>query len=145
MVPFHHILVPTDFGEPSDRAVAFGIQLAKQFGAELSIVHAYEVPTYLYTGLDNSMLGLLGPIEEAAREQLDRVLFEVRKEVPAAQGLLRSGVAWHEILNAIAGSKADLVIMGTHGRRGVTHALLGSVAERIVRLSPVPVLTVRAP
>jgi nucleotide-binding universal stress UspA family protein len=67
----------------------------------------------------------------------------VQQKLPQAKAILRSGVPWREILSAVEDVAADLVVMGTHGRRGVSHALLGSVAEKIVRLSPVPVLTVR--
>jgi len=140
---FKHVLVPTDFGEPSARALKLAVDLARSFSAMLTLLHAYEVPLYTYPQVDSIVVDLFTPIEQAAREQLDRELATVQQELPSAKSILRSGVPWREILNVLDEIKADLVVMGTHGRRGVSHALLGSVAEKVVRLSPVPVLTVR--
>lgn len=140
---FKHILVPTDFGEPSVRAVNLGIDLAAKFGAKLTLFHAYEIPLYAYPQAESIVVDLFTPIEQAAREQLNSTLASVQQKLPQAKAILRSGVPWREILSAAEEVRADLVVMGTHGRRGVSHALLGSVAEKIVRLSPVPVLTVR--
>jgi len=140
---FKHVLAPTDFGEPSGRAVKLAVELAQSFNAMLTLLHAYEVPVYTYPQVDSIVVDLITPIEQAAREQLDRELATVQLKIPNAKSILRSGVPWREILSVIDDVHADLVVMGTHGRRGVTHALLGSVAEKVVRLSPVPVLTVR--
>ena len=89
-------------------------------------------------------MDMLTPIQEAAREQLDELVGNVKKLLPSTTGVLARGVAWREILSVIDEEKPDVVVMGTHGRRGVQRAILGSVAEKIVRLSPVPVLTVRS-
>jgi nucleotide-binding universal stress UspA family protein len=140
---FKHILVPTDFGEPSARAVKLAIDLARRFEAKLTVFHAYEVPLYAYPQVDSIVVDLFTPIEQAAREQLDSALTSVQQKLPQAKAILRAGVPWRELLGVVEEVGADLVVMGTHGRRGVSHALLGSVAEKIVRLSPVPVLTVR--
>lgn len=142
---FKHILVPTDFGEPSGRAVKLALELAQSFKAMLTLMHAYEVPLYTYPQVEPIVVDLFTPIEQAAREQLERELASVQTKVPTAKAILRSGVPWREILSFIDEIHPDLVVMGTHGRRGVTHALLGSVAEKVVRMSPVPVLTVRDP
>jgi len=144
-VQFKHILVPTDFGEPSGRAEKLALELAQSFNAMLTLLHAYEVPVYTYPQVDAIVVDLFTPIEQAAREQLDRELAAVQFKIPNAKSILRSGIPWREILSVIDEIRPDLVVMGTHGRRGVTHALLGSVAEKVVRLSPVPVLTVRDP
>ncbi len=140
---FKHILVPTDFGEVSAHALALGIDLAGKFNAKLTLFHAYEVPLYAYPQVDSIVVDLFTPIEQAAREQLNSALTSVQQKLPQTNGILRSGVPWREILGVVEEVGADLIVMGTHGRRGVSHALLGSVAEKIVRLSPVPVLTVR--
>ena len=144
-VQFKHILVPTDFGEPSGRAEKLALELAQSFNAMLTLLHAYEVPVYTYPQVDAIVVDLFTPIEQAAREQLDRELAALQLKIPNAKSILRSGIPWREILSVIDEIRPDLVVMGTHGRRGVTHALLGSVAEKVVRLSPVPVLTVRDP
>ena len=89
-------------------------------------------------------MDMLTPIQGAATEQLDALVAEIRRQHPGTKGVLARGVPWREVLTTIEQSKPDLVVMGTHGRRGVGRAILGSVAEKIVRMSPVPVLTVRS-
>ena len=86
---------------------------------------------------------LLTPLQDAANQMMKKLLEAVKRRTPAATGLLRTGVAWEQILTAAKQSDADLIVPGTHGRTGFRHALLGSVAERVVRLSPVPVISVR--
>jgi nucleotide-binding universal stress UspA family protein len=140
---FHHILVPVDFGGPSRKALETGIELSRRFGSQLILVHVYEIPSYVYDGAVYSTVDLFGPIEEAAREHLAKTLREVQAQVPSAKAVLRRGAPAAEILAVIDEMHPDLVIMGTHGRKGLSRALLGSVAERIVRLSPVPVMTLR--
>jgi nucleotide-binding universal stress UspA family protein len=144
MSTFKHILVPLDWGEPSRRALELAIELVQTFGAELSVVHVYEIPAYAYGGMPPVAADLVTPIERAARKELDQEIAAIRRRVPDAHAVLRSGGAWREILAAIEETHADLVVMGTHGRRGVPRFLLGSVAEKVVRMSPIPVLTVRA-
>lgn len=145
MVEFKHILVPTDFGESSQRALEIAIDLSNKYHARLTLLHTYEVPVYSYEGMTSSPVDLLTPVREAAERQVDIALADVKKRTPDAQGILRYGVPWQEILRIVENQGVDLVVMGTHGRRGITHALLGSVAEKTLRMSPVPVLTVRAP
>lgn len=86
---------------------------------------------------------LLSPAEAEAQKALDGLVGSVAGRKAPCRAVLRVGVAWQEILAAAALAGSDLVVMGTHGRRGLAHALLGSVAEKVVRLCPVPVLTVR--
>ena len=143
MTAFKNILVGTDFGEASNRAVDLAIDLAKTFDAKLAVVHAWELPSWAYTGMEFSTVDFFGPIEAAAQRDLNEKIASVRDKVPGAVAILRSGVPWKEILATAEHTHADLIVLGTHGRRGLTHALLGSVAERVVRLSPQPVLTVR--
>jgi len=143
MSTFKHILVPLDWGEPSQRALDIAIDLARAFGAALDVVHVYEIPVYAYG--DYIPAGdLITPIEQAAREKLNKEITSIRQRMPDANATLRRGVPWREIVAVIEETHADLVVMGTHGRRGVSHFLLGSVAEKVVRMSPVPVLTIRS-
>lgn len=141
---FQRILVPTDFGDASRRATDLAVDMAHTDQASLTLVHTCELPIYTYPGMAMGGTDLLTALEEAARQQLDRELARVRESFPAATAILRTGTAWEEILATIDAVQADLIVMGTHGRRGVTHLLLGSVAEKIVRTSRVPVLTIRA-
>ena len=143
MAAFQHILFPTDFGDSSQRALELAIELSNRFDASLTLIHTFEIPPYAYSGTTFSPIDLLNPIEDFARQEFDTALVALRKRVPSAKGLLRRGIPWRAIQEAIVETHADLVVMGTHGRRGVVHAFLGSVAEKTVRMSTVPVLTVR--
>jgi len=141
-IEFKNLLVPIDFGEPSQRALEAAIELARRFDAKITLVHVYEIPAYVYGGMSSyATTDLFGPIEEAARASLDKALREVKGKLPATKAVLRRGPPAMEILAAIDELHPDLVVIGTRGRTGVKHALLGSVAERVVRMSPVPVLT----
>ncbi len=144
MALFRHILVPVDFGESSERALSTAVELARRFEARLTLLHVCEIPAYAYSGMAEAPVDLLTPIEDAAEEQMSIKLPEVRKLYAPAEAIVRTGVAWQEILSAAEDAGADLIVMGTHGRSGMGHLLLGSVAEKVVRLSPIPVLTVRA-
>jgi nucleotide-binding universal stress UspA family protein len=145
MIPFKKILVPIDFGPASNEALNAAIEMAKRDGAELELVHVWEIPTYSYATLEYAPTDILGPIRDAAQAQLAETLARVKKDVPRTVGTLKQGAAWQEVLGVIESSKPDLVVMGTHGRKGVRRMLLGSVAEKIVRTCPVPVLTMHGP
>jgi nucleotide-binding universal stress UspA family protein len=140
---FKHILVPTDFSALSSAAIELAINMATQFDAELTLLHVWEIPVYPYMELMMSSAELTTAMEKAATECLATKLKEVQSRLPRAKSRLEMGLPWQQIVEVIKESKADLVVMGTHGRRGFAHALMGSVAEKLVRLSPVPVLTVR--
>jgi nucleotide-binding universal stress UspA family protein/predicted phosphoribosyltransferase len=133
------ILVPTDFSAASDRALGLATTLAPALGATVSLFHAYELPDYAYWAVR--------PVDvEALRREAEREM------EAAALGLRALGCcgeahvvrapAWQGILDHIETERPDLVIMGTHGRRGLSRAVVGSVAERVVQLSPVPVMVV---
>lgn len=142
MATFRRILVATDFSEASERALKLACALARDLGAELDVLHVCEVPNYADTG--PLPYDVLTPIAAAAQARLDAAMRDIQRHCPGAKGFLKLGAPWQEILSAIGEARADAVVMGTHGRRGVAHALLGSVAERVLRLATVPVITVRA-
>ena len=139
---FKHILVATDFGEPAQRALDLAVELARTFDARLTLVHSWEAPSYSYGGALYLPVDLITPIEQAARKHLEGALTELQQRVPNAKSVLRAGAAWQEVLAAASEVQADLIVLGTHGRRGLNRALLGSVAEKVVRMAEVPVLTV---
>jgi nucleotide-binding universal stress UspA family protein len=118
---------------------ALGVRLARKLDASLTLVHACEIPAYLYPGIAYLAADLLIPLEEAAKKQLQTTLAAVQERAPGTKAILRVGVAATEILAVIDEVHPDLVIAGTHGRHGLSRARLGSVAERLVRLSPVTV------
>lgn len=141
MSRFTHILVPTDFSEPSRRAVAVGADLARVFGARLTLLHVWSM---LYS---NYSEGLNWPVEEmerGAQKALDAAHAEAKALYPNTDAILRAGGDWEQVLEAIDEHGIDLVVMGTHGRHGLSRLLVGSVAEKVVRMSPVPVMTVGA-
>lgn len=138
-----HILVPVDFSVLASQAVDYAIELAKALGAKITLLHAYEPPAIGYP----DAAGLALEVTEACRRSAEAAL-ETEARERAASGVLlghelRQGAAWVEIVEAAKERGADLIVMGTHGRGGLSHLLLGSVAERVVRSSPIPVLTVR--
>lgn len=143
MTRFRQILVPVDLEGPPQEALEVAVDLALTFDAKLTLIHAWEVPVAAYAATTYVPADFWTAIEQAATEQLKSTVEYVRKRLPRAESILAKGPPAHEILAAADRTKANLIVMGTHGRRGMSHVLLGSVAERVVRLSPVPVLTIR--
>ncbi len=141
MAPFRRIVVPVDFSPSSAEALRIALELARSSEGEVTILHVCEVPAYAYSGMVIAPVDLLAPVIEAAEQRLADLVATLRE--PRARSALRVGTPAEQILAAAAEAHADLVVMGTHGRRGVAHLVMGSVAERVVRTSPVPVLTVR--
>lgn len=142
MALFRHVLVATDFSQCSERALELGIKMADALGAQLTIVHVWDVPAYVYTNPAFIPSDVVTPIVDAAKDQLNDAVAAARALVPNAGAMLRQGVAWREILAARDELDADVIVIGTHGRTGLAHVFLGSVAEHVVRAAPVPVLTV---
>jgi nucleotide-binding universal stress UspA family protein len=138
------VIVPTDFGEPAAQALEVAIAVAAKYEAAITLVHAYELFPHPYPGTGGAATDFMGPIRAIAETRLESALSALRERVPEAQGMIRHGVAWKEILRCANEEQGDLIVMGTRGLHGITHALLGSVAEKVVRLSPVPVLTTPA-
>jgi nucleotide-binding universal stress UspA family protein len=142
MKTFKHILVATDFEPSSAEALDVAISVARAFDAKLTLLHVWELPIYPYMEF---MLNseVITDMEDRAVKRLGEAIAKVREELPSADSLLKTGVPAAGIVEAINDLKPDLVVLGTHGRRGFSHLMLGSVAERVTRLSPTPVLTVR--
>jgi nucleotide-binding universal stress UspA family protein len=142
MDTFRHVLLATDFAEASSNAHEAAMTLAARFEAELTLLHVCEIQLFPYA---EPMLNPshVAAIKEGAATRLAVALEEARQRIPRAKSQLAFGRPADEILAAIDTLKPDVVVMGTHGRRGVSHLLFGSVADKIVRQSPVPVLTTR--
>jgi nucleotide-binding universal stress UspA family protein len=137
-----HILVAHDFGETANAGLAYALDLAEKLNARVTVVHAYEIPVYGFPEGLAFTPEVTGRIEAVSRKALDGLVEHARRPGLEIKGVLRLGPAWSEISAAATESKADLIVIGTHGRRGFAHALLGSVAEKVVRSAPCPVLTV---
>ncbi len=136
---FHHILVPTDFEISADQAIEVATSLAAAFGCKLTVVHA-ERPPSTSTGSRASS----PEFERNAWTTLDARVSRVKAIYPNVDAKLVIGQHWERILEVTKQTGADLIVMGTHGRAGLSRVLLGSVAERVVNMSNVPVLTVSA-
>ncbi|HVQ15625.1 MAG TPA: universal stress protein [Vicinamibacterales bacterium] len=145
---FTRILVPTDFSAPSESALATAKDLAVRFGASLHLVHVLEDP-YAVAAYSSEALGYLPPgikasWQQEAEKHLNALLTPAeRAQFMATTTVLFSGSAAREIVDHARNNHIDLIVMGTHGRGGVAHLLLGSVTERVVRTATCPVLTVR--
>jgi len=138
------ILCPTDFSGPSTEALELAIEFARRFDAELVLFHAHEMPAYVFP--DSVMPAaptVLQQLEEVADAELRRSAARVRECGVPVRIASAMGAQDLEICRYAEEMHADLIIMGTHGRTGLRHALLGSIAEKVVRRAPCPVLTVR--
>ncbi len=142
------ILVPIDYSENSKVALTYATELAVSFGASLDIVHVWDRPTYV---TDAVMVQRPGeghrPIGELIRENAQKDMDEFMASVSLPSGVpsqsrLLSGEPAATLISELKKAGHDLVVLSTHGRTGFAHLLLGSIAEKLVRLSPVPVLTV---
>jgi nucleotide-binding universal stress UspA family protein len=148
MILLKTILVATDFSDASDAALAYGRELARNFGANLVVLHVVDnVVAYgVGDGVVIMQPELQRQIEANARQRLDNLLSnEDREQLGASTVILVSNATSPAITDYANEAKVDLIVIGTHGRRAVAHLLIGSVAERVVSTAPCPVLTVRHP
>lgn len=141
------ILVPTDFSDHSANAMRYGYSFATQYQSELHVLHVVQDVLPYMANVEMSMTPavLLADMERGAREQLDTVVPEAWQAQLQVTRALRRGSPFVEIIRYAKETDTDLIVMGTHGRSGIAHMLLGSVAEKVVRKAPCPVLTVRSP
>lgn len=147
MIEFKKILAPLDFSECSHEALGYAISIAGKYGAELYLLHVLELPHYASAGVTPSTLREVLKLEAEMEKEAEKALGEAEEKVKKAQvqvsKLIRKGEAYAEISRAARELNADLIVMGTHGRTGLPHVLLGSVAERIVRTASCPVFSVK--
>jgi universal stress protein A len=138
------ILAPTDLSELSMQGLKSALELAQTFDAKLLLLHVVEPPPFPLEGLGPSQLGVtLGDLERQASNEIASVLPEAqRTKVDVARRVV-AGTPYRKIVEVAEGEKIDLIVMTTHGRTGIGHLVMGSVAERVVRTAPCPVLTIR--
>jgi universal stress protein A len=141
------ILVPVDFSKPSLGALGYAIEFGRPLKAEITVLHVVEP---FYAGTPDVMYGLgydagvvYRELESSAREQLATLAAKLRPRRISVRTLLMVGTAFRVIPEAARKTAADLIVMATHGRTGLSHVVIGSVAERVVRTAPCPVLTLR--
>mgnify|MGYP003288102568 CR=1 FL=1 len=139
------ILAPTDFSEFSKRVLRSALELAQTFEAKLSLLNVVEPPPSPIEGLVPSTLGanFLDDLERQASHALAAVLPEAQSTKVEVVRRVVVGIPYRKIIEVAAEEQADLIVMATHGRTGLSHLVMGSVAERVVRTAPCPVLTIR--
>jgi universal stress protein A len=146
MTRFERILVPVDFSDHSKEALDTAIELAELFGSTIHLLHCYHIQT---AGI--SPYGIVLPssyyadLRDAAEKRLNDWNDMVLGKGVKVESMLSADSPSLAITLAAEEIKADLVVMGTRGLSGLKHAMLGSIAERVVRLAPCPVLTVKNP
>ena len=131
------ILIPIDFSEDSLNALASACDLATQFGAELLLLHVIE-PIHFITESD-----VYTEQRHLSNAQLERIAGALREQGQRFRSMTRGGIPSKVIVETAKRARASLIVMGTHGRTGLAHAVIGSIAEKVVRTASCPVLTVR--
>ena len=138
------IVVPVDFSPESERALEYAKELALRSGpAEIVLVHAYYVPPELAAYAPDHVHSYLESLSDPATAHLEKDLVALQDAGITAEYLAERGSHDEVIVGIAAGRKADLIVMGTHGRTGITRVALGSIAERVVQTAHCPVLTVK--
>jgi nucleotide-binding universal stress UspA family protein len=146
MKDFKTILFATDFSENSLYAFPYAFSLARKYEALLAIVHVINEPVDLrgFYVPHISFESLEEEIEEGARKMMDKFRRVHVQDYDRCETFIVPGIPYDEIIKKAQELSADLIVMGTHGRSGLDHVLFGSTAEKLVRKSPIPVMTIRA-
>jgi nucleotide-binding universal stress UspA family protein len=144
MFKINKILIATDFSKFSLTAADYALSLAADYDAEVHLIHVIEKtpPILTIRSLDLSQEKILQEIEEEAKSALKHTLQQVKKinDKVKIVSVLRKGIDYEEIINYSVEAKIDLIVIATHGRTGLLHTLIGSVAEKVIRYSKIPVL-----
>jgi nucleotide-binding universal stress UspA family protein len=141
---FKKIVCPVDFSEFTNDIIKYSVSLAKKYDAELHLFHVipnlnYFTPYESFLTPENLVL-IERNIEKEVEKDFEKIIKGI--DLPVIK-VIKTGVVFIEIIDYIKAENIDLVVIGTHGRSGIEHILIGSVAEKIVRKSPCPVLTIR--
>lgn len=147
MKPVKKILFPTDFSENSNYALDYALELSKKFGARLCILHVIHelIDTTGYYIPNISLDQLQRDLVKGAEEMMGKIIREKVGDFKDYETMNIIGLPHIEIMNVAKEKDIDMIVMGTHGRSGIDRVLFGSVAEKVVKKSPCPVLTVRKP
>jgi len=142
---YHRILWPTDFSPLAKTALPHAVGLATQTAAELVLLHVLpSLAAYVTPELSGALsVSLQRKTRAAAQRELRRLEAQVKAPKIRIHTVLTEGVAFQQIVRAAKRLRCDLIVMATHGRTGLVHAIMGSVAENVLRQAPCPVLTVR--
>jgi len=146
MIDLRRILVPIDFSPPARAALSYAAALAQKFGSEVVLLHVVQdLAGFLPDAVAVAPIAL-PPAEQlaaAVRQGLEHFVQESKLPGAPLRQEVREGVPHAEIVEFAREERFDLIVMGTHGRGGLSHMLLGSVTEKVMRTAPCPVLTVR--
>ena len=134
-----HILVPLDFSADAEQALDCAVGLAQQFQSRLTLLHVIYIPVSTEVNLS----AYFTEMEAGAEQGMDTYQKRVEEAGLAVDTVIIRSTPFREIVETAKAKQVDLIIMGTHGRTGLQHLLLGSVAERVVRLAPCPVMVTR--
>ena len=147
MLPIRRILFPTDFSEYAEHAWSYALTFAQEFGAEVHLLHVVAPPPRLAEAyaVNFDPEKMVKALTEEANASMDRTVEAAKSWGLIFRREVRVGVDFREIIDYVTKQDIDLIVMATHGRTGLAHALLGSVAEKVVRKSPCPVLTIKHP
>ena len=149
MMTAQRVLVPVDFSEYTDHAVAYAMDLASTLGARVILLHVIQSPPWGGIAMDGTLphaySTFLQHLEAEVAHNMQAYVQRVTAAGLVGDMVVVHGVPFHEILETARIQQVDLIVMGTHGRTGLHHVLLGSVAEKVVHLAPCPVLVVRQP
>lgn len=139
------VLVPTDFSPGADGALRWGTVLAEKFGAELVFLHVLDLSLGALAGLPSDVAAIpaVDELARLVRAEAADGMAKLASRYPQARTLILEGSPRGMILQVAGEESASLIVMGTHGRSGLSHVVFGSVAEHVVRHSRAPVLTVR--
>lgn len=146
MIRLAKLLVPTDFSEDSEQAARYAVELAKRFQAEIHCIHVVDIPADLLSTSDYYMTGPSEQFVDQIREESKKNLEAFAKKNLEGVGVRTAfleGSPFVEIIRYARSQEIDLVVIATHGRTGLKHVLFGSVAEKVVRKAPCPVLVVK--
>lgn len=141
------VLFATDFSEGSSHALPYAVDMAKQYGAKLYFIHViYDVAKTAGWYVPHvSIDEIYKDIEKGARAELEKSFIDEMRGFKDIERVVLKGIPYEEITKFAAENKIDLIVLGTHGRRGIDRMLFGSTAEQVVRNAPCPVLSVRLP
>ncbi len=140
---FKKILIPTDGSEYTKAAIAQGLELARLMGAEVTAMYVVDQTSFVNFPMDSTVVSIYSLLEKEGKDAVDYVKSEGERLGVKVTTIVEEGSPAKKIVDEA--KNYDLVVMGTLGRTGISKLLLGSVAERVVRFAPVPVLVVRAP
>jgi len=137
---YANVLLPTDGSDAAAAAVPHAIELADRYGARLHVLYVADTTEYSTVTFEDDVVD---PLTKQGEAVVDDAVEKAEERTVEAVGVVQQGGAYETILEYVDDQDVDVIVMGTHGRRGLDRALLGSVTERVVRTADVPVLTVR--